>query len=386
MIIRYNKQYVDKSDIKEVEKALKSEFITTGPYVRKLEGTFKKYFNTKHVLACSSGTTALYISMRALNIKKDDIVIMPSINFVAATNVAALLGAKIFLCDVDSKTGQITPNKLSECIKINKLKKIKLIITMYLGGAPLNVAELFKFKKKYNCFLIEDSCHALGASYKFKNRIIKVGSSLHTDISTFSLHPTKSITSGEGGLITTRSRTIYEKLRLIRSHGIQRNKNKYWEPEVLLPSLNFRISDINAALALSQFKKLSKFINKRKKISNIYYKNLNDYKKVVRVSKLPKDVNSSCHLQLLIINFKKLLISKNQFIKKLNKNNIFPQYHYMPIYKFLFYKNLKRNQSFKDSEQYYKSVLSFPIYYSLEKKSLTKIFNTVKKMINNHLK
>ena len=326
------------------------------------------------------------MAMRALDIKKGDVVIMPTVNFVASTNVASLLGAKIYLCDVDSNTGQITPQKLLECIKVNNIRKIKLLITMFLGGAPLNVFDFYKLKKKYNFLIIEDSCHALGASYKFKNKFIKVGKSLHSDISTFSLHPLKSITSGEGGLITTRSKLLNKKLMLLRSHGIRKNTKKYWEPQVLLPSLNFRISDINAALAISQLKKLTKFIKKRNQIASLYYENLNNFNGVIKVFKPNKKVYSSFHLQLLMINFKKLKISKDIFIKLLNKENIFPQYHYMPIYKFIFYKNLNKNNFYKDTEKYYKSALSFPIYYSIKKKDLIRIFNTVKKIIIKNLK
>ena len=385
MKIKYSKQYIDKFDIEKVVQSLKSELITTGPYVDKLEKDFKKYFNTKYVMACSSGTTALYMAMKALDIKRGDVVIMPTINFVASSNVASLLGAKIYLCDVDSNTGQITPQKLLDCIKINKLKKIKLVVTMFLGGAPLNVFDFYKLKKKYNFLIIEDSCHALGASYKFRNKLIRVGASLHSDISTFSLHPLKSITSGEGGLITTRSKLIHEKLILLRSHGIKRNAKKYWEPQVLLPSLNFRMSDINAALAISQLKKLSKFIKKRNQIAGLYYKYLNNFNGVIKVFKPNKTVNSSFHLQLVIINFDKLKISKDIFIKLLNKEKIFPQYHYMPIYKFIFYKNLNKYNFYKDTEKYYKSALSFPIYFSLEKKNLIRIFSTVKRIVGKNL-
>ena len=195
---------------------------------------------------------------------------------------------------------------------------------MFLGGAPLNVFDFYKLKKKYNFLIIEDSCHALGASYKFKNKFIKVGKSLHSDISTFSLHPLKSITSGEGGLITTRSKLLNKKLMLLRSHGIRKNTKKYWEPQVLLPSLNFRISDINAALAISQLKKLTKFIKKRNQIASLYYENLNNFNGVIKVFKPNKKVYSSFHLQLLMINFKKLKISKDIFIKLLNKKIFFP--------------------------------------------------------------
>ena len=154
----------------------------------------------------------------------------------------------------------------------------------------------------------------------------------------------------------------------------------------MLPSLNFRISDINAALAISQLKKLSKFIKKRNQIASLYYKHLNNFSGVIKVFKPNKKVYSSFHLQLLIINFNKLKISKDIFIRLLNKENIFPQYHYMPIYRFILYKNLKKNNYYKDTEKYYKSALSFPIYYSLNKKNLTKIFNTVKRIVSKNLK
>jgi len=384
--INYNKQFIDHLDIKEVTKSLKSKLITTGPYIEKLENAFKKYLSVNEVITCSSGTAALYIAMRAINIKKDDVVIMPAINFIASTNVANILGARIFLCDVDSRTGQITPETLTDCIKINKINKIKLVITMYLGGTPYNIAKFYNLKKKYNFFLIEDSCHALGASYRHKNKFVKIGGCLHSDISVFSLHPVKSITTGEGGVITTRSKSIGNKLRLLRSHGILRNKKKYWEYDILSPTLNFRMSDVNAALGFSQLKKLPKFIKKRKEIANLYFKNLDNFKKIIKISKVDRDIISAYHLLIISFDFKKLSISKNDLIKKLNKKNIFPQYHYIPIYKYTFYKNLNSPGNFKNSENYYKSALSFPIYYKLEKKNLMKVFKCVKEILIKHLK
>ncbi len=168
--ITYNKQYLDNKDIKEVIKSLKNDLITTGPFVKRFENKLSKYLGVKNVITCSSGTSALYIALRALDIKKNDVIIIPAINFIASINMAQILGAKIYLCDVNENTGQMTPETLLECIKINKLKKIKAVITMYLGGNPNNIVNFYKLKKKYNFYLVEDSCHALGSSYYFKKK------------------------------------------------------------------------------------------------------------------------------------------------------------------------------------------------------------------------
>ena len=167
-IIPYGRQYIDNIDINFVSKALKEDLITTGSYVKKFEKKISKFLKVKYVASCNSGTSALHLAFMAINLKKDDVIIMPAINFIAAYNMARLMNAKIFLADVDSLTGQMTPKTLLECIKNNKLKKIKAIVTMYLGGYPENVIEFYNIKKKFNCFLIEDACHALGAKYLFR--------------------------------------------------------------------------------------------------------------------------------------------------------------------------------------------------------------------------
>lgn len=149
---------------------------------------------------------------------------MPVINFISAYRIAKMLGAKIFFADVDPISGQMTPRTLRECIKKNRLSKIKLILTMYLGGYAENIEEFYKIKKKYNSYIIEDSCHAFGSKYKFKNKLINVGSCKHSDISVFSFHPVKPITTGEGGAISTNSKKIATKINLLKNHGIVRKK------------------------------------------------------------------------------------------------------------------------------------------------------------------
>ena len=165
--IPYGRQHIDIQDIRFVSKALKEDLITTGRYVKKLESKISKFLQVKYAASCNSGTSALHLALLAINLKKDDVIIMPAINFIAVYNMARLMNAKIFLADVDPLTGQVTPKTLSECIKINKLKKIKAIVTMYLGGYPENVIEFYNIKKKFNCYLIEDACHAFGSKYLY---------------------------------------------------------------------------------------------------------------------------------------------------------------------------------------------------------------------------
>ena len=195
---------------------------------------------------------------------------MPSINFISSYNLAKIMQLKVYLVDVDQYTGQVSPKKILECIKINKIKNIKAVITMYNGGYPENIKEFNEIKKKYNFLLIEDACHAFGSEYKYKNEYFKIGSCKHSDISTFSLHAIKSITTGEGGIVTTNNFKIAKNVELYRSHGILRNNKKHWKYDVVKHGYNYRLSDINCALGLSQLKKINLFLNKRKK----YFKNI----------------------------------------------------------------------------------------------------------------
>jgi dTDP-4-amino-4,6-dideoxygalactose transaminase len=313
----------------------------------------------------------------AINIKKNDVIIMPAINFIAVYNMAKLMNAKIFLADVDSLTGQMTPKTLLECIKNNKLKKIKAIVTMYLGGYPENVIEFYKIKKRFNCYLIEDACHALGSKYLYNKGFLSIGSCKHSDISTFSLHPVKTITTGEGGIVTTNNKVFYNKILSLRSHGIIKNNNFHWKYNLSTPGFNYRLSDINCALGLGQLKKINKFINYRKKIFNFYK---NELKKIINIVNLPsyKISKPSYHLFLISLNFKNIRSTKDKFIKFLRKNNIFCQYHYIPIYKFKLF-NQKINLNFyKGAETYYTNSISLPIFYDLNFTLQNKIINKIK--------
>jgi dTDP-4-amino-4,6-dideoxygalactose transaminase len=383
-IIPYGRQYIDKSDINFVSKALKQDLVTTGSYVKKFENKISEFLKVKHVVSCSSGTSALHLALMAINLKNDDVIIMPAINFIAVYNMAKLMNAKIFLADVDPFTGQMSPKTLLECIKKNKLKKIKAIVTMYLGGFPENVIEFYKIKKKFNCYLIEDACHALGSKYFYNKKYLPIGSCRHSDISAFSLHPVKTITAGEGGFLTTNSKELSNKIYLLRSHGIIRDKKYHWNYKISYLGFNYRLSDINAALGLSQLTKIHKFLNYRKKIYDFYFKELSSFHNILNFPKYNKDNISSYHLCLLSINFKKNMFTKDNFFKFLKKNKIISQFHYIPICKFnLFQKKIDLNH-YKGAEHYYKNSLSLPIFYNLGFVYQKKILKLIKVFLNRY--
>jgi len=374
--IPYGKQFIDKKDKKLVLDSLSNDLITTGPYVERFEKELKKYFGSKHSYVCSSGTAAIHLAMMSLNLKKNDIILMPTINFIASYNMAKIMQLKVYLVDVNEYTGQVTPNKVLECIEQNKLKNIKALITMYHGGYPEYSKEFYDIKRKYNFFIIEDSCHALGAEYKYKNKLFKVGSCKHSDVSTFSMHPVKTITSGEGGIITTNNTKIAKNIALFRSHGIFKNKKKYWEYDILKYGFNYRLSDINCALGLSQLKKINFFLEKREKIYKKYLKEFKNFNQNLIIPEYSKNIKSSYHLFLINIAFNKLKKSKDHFMKYLKNNNILAQYHYIPIYKFSVY--TEKLSNFNESENYFKNSVSIPIFVNLNNKDQNKTIKIIK--------
>lgn len=371
--ISYGLQFIDNKDVKSLAKSLKQKKITTGPSVENFETKIKKYVNSKYALVCNSGTSAIYLALKAIDLKKDDIIIMPAINFIASYNISKMFKTKIYLADIDEKTGQVTPEKIIECCKRYKIKKIKAVIVMYYGGYPQNADKFIKLKKKFGCKIIEDACHAFGAKYFYSSKTYKIGSCKHCDISTFSFHPLKSITTGEGGAVTTNSKELNNKMKRFRSHGIERNKKKHWEYEIKSMGLNFRLTDFQSELGISQLRKLNRFLKKRELIANYYNKNLSSIKQI-ELPDYNKNYISSNHLY--VIQFKNFTLKKkNLFLKYMLDKKILLQYHYIPIYKFGVFNGKYINYN---SEKFYKKSVSLPIHFSLTKKDQNYIINNIK--------
>lgn len=382
-IIPYGRQKIFKSDFVEINKALKSNFITNGEYVKKFESSFSRYTQAKFAISCSSGTAAIDLALKSIGLKKNDNVIIPAINFIAAANMSKLLRANIFLADVDQYSGQMRPSDLLNCIKLNKIKKIKAFFVMYNGGNPNFIKEFYKIKKKYNSIIIEDACHALGSKYSIKKNL-SVGNCKYSDLATFSFHPLKTITTGEGGMVTTNNRKLFKKLKIYRNHGIVRKisskKKYYWSYKVVDAGHNYRLSDLNCALGYSQLKKIDLLIKKRNLIASIYNKELKELGHLVNLPNATDDQLSAWHLYIININFKKLHINRETLIQKLYKKGIITQVHYIPTFNQPYYKLLKNNKLL-NARSYFKNCLSLPIFFDLNSSSVKKISRNIKNII-----
>lgn len=382
--IFYGKQNISSLEVKKVCETLKQDMITRGNSVLEFEKLLSKFTKSKYSVSVSSGTAALDCALNSIELKSGDNVIIPVINFTALANL--LFNFKkinFFFADVNELTGQVTPSTIEECIKKNKLKKVKAFFTMYLGGSCDNIEGFIKLKKKYKCFFIEDACHAFGSNYKIRNISYKVGCSKHSDISLFSFHPVKTITTGEGGALTTNIKNIFEKSKLYRSHGIIR-KSKYWEYDVLESGVNYRMSDINAAIGVIQLKRINSFLKKRRELAKVY---INEFKDNGLISVINSESiqNSALHLFLILIDFKKLLLSRDQLIKKLNKSRIFPQIHYIPHYKYSLFKKLIKSD-YTGASMYFERCLTLPLHFNLNKDDIINISFKLKKLINKYIK
>lgn len=375
-IINYANHYIDKQDIFEVSKVLKSNFLTQGPTIKEFENKIKRYLKVKFAVSVNSATSGLHLACLALGVKKNDIVWTTPNSFVATANCVIHCGAKIDFVDINTNTYNICPDLLEQKLKKTKKKNLpKVIILVHFSGLPCDLKRIKKLSKKYNFKIIEDSSHALGAN--FKNT--KIGDCRYSDMSVFSFHPIKSITSGEGGMVTTNSKRLSESLLILRSHGILKNRpifDKRFRIDTHYDQIklgfNFRMNDLEASLGISQFNKLKKFIKKRKEIADFYFQKL----KKLPISLPINSKESSWHLFVILV---KNLSLRNNLFKFLKKNGIVCQLHYIPIHTHSFYKKMNFiTNDFPNSVEYYKTCLSLPIFYSLNKKELNKIVNLIK--------
>ena len=272
-MIPYGRHYIDDEDIAEVIKVLKSDFITQGPKIKEFEDALCKYTGAKYAVAVSSGTAALHLACLASGIGRGDEVITSPITFVASANCVLYCGGIPLFVDIQNDTLNIDPEKI-----ISKItNKTRAIIPVHFAGHPCDLEEIHSIAKKYRLFVIEDACHALGAEY----RGTKIGSCQYSDMTVFSFHPVKSITTGEGGAILTNNETLYEKLLTLRTHGITKDKEKWkareegdWYYEMQYLGYNYRITDFQCALGISQLRKLDRFISRRREIARIYTERL----------------------------------------------------------------------------------------------------------------
>ena len=367
--IPYGKQTITDDDIQGVIDVLKSDFLTTGPKVKEFEDAIAKYCGAKYCLAVSNGTAALHLSSLVLLEQNDKVLTTPN-SFLATSNSILYVGAKPIFVDIQ-ENGNID---LDLCEKeLKKDSSIKAIYVVHFSGNPVDQTKLKYLKETYNIKILEDCAHSIGAI----SEGIKAGSCVNSDISIFSFHPVKHITTGEGGAITTNSKEAYEKLLLLRGHGMSPQIDiAPWHYDMTELGFNYRLTDISCALGLSQLKKLDSFLYLRRSIAKKYD---DFFSRIDFIEPLyPFTNNSAYHLYVIKIDFEKLNIDKKDFVLKMREKNIGLQYHYIPINKQPYYKNLgygKENTPVMD--EYYEKAISLPIYPNLSLDEQNYIFDKI---------
>ena len=379
--LKYSTQTISKKDIISVSKVLKSELLTQGPITIKFENKIKHLVGSKYAMTVNSGSSALLLACKALSLKSGDLFWTVPNSFVATANCGIFCGLKIGFVDIDTDTWNISIEKLENKLKIAKKKgKLpKLIIVVHLGGFPVNPLKLKKLSRKYKFKIIEDASHSFGGKYYSK----KVGCSKWSDITVFSFHPVKIITTGEGGCCTTNQKKYYEKLITLRNNGIIKEKKKFrsknlgpWYYEQHSLGYNFKMNDIQSALGISQLKNLNIFLKKRNQIAKFYHDNLKNLP--IKFQKIEKNFYSTYHLFIIKLDVKYKYLHK-KFFNYLRSKNMYVNLHYLPIHLQPFYRKFgfKKNQ-FPVAEEYSETAISIPIYPNLKKKEQIKIINYIK--------
>lgn len=384
-IIPYGRQSIDKADIAEVVKILRSDFITCGPKIEEFEDALCKYTQAKYAVVVSSGTAALHIACIAAGIERNNEVITSSITFVATVNAILYAGGKPVLADIQEDTVNIDPPEAKKKIT----KKTKAIIPVHFAGHPAEMDKIHNMAKKHNLIVIEDACHALGAEYKISGNSSKVGSGRYSDMAIFSFHPVKAITTGEGGAVVTNNKKFYEKLILLRNHGITRNALNFkfqaqnfagpWYYEMQELGFNYRITDFQCALGISQLKKLDNFIEKRRKIVNIYNQELSGIDGVI----LPIETayaKSAWHIYCIRL---KNSDRRKEVFEKMQKLGIGLQVHYVPIHLQPYYREKfgYQNGDYPKAEEYYKRAITLPIHPRMVAGDVKQVINCLRKSL-----
>ena len=386
--IPYGKQSINTNDIEYVKKALESSLITQGPLTQEFEKKIAEKVNAKYGVSTNSATSALHIACKALDLVKGDILWTSPITFVASANCAIYCQAKVDFVDIDPKTGLLCINKLKEKLAYSKKNNClpKIVIPVHLAGNSCDMEEIANLSKIYNFKIIEDASHAIGG--KYKNEYI--GNCKYSSISIFSFHPVKIMTTGEGGMATTNNIDLFKKMKKISSHGIVKDPKDFifknadpWAYEQQTIGYNYRLTDIQAALGLSQLSRLDKFVEKRNILFNKYLKLLK--KEPLRFLEIPKYNYSALHLGVVLFDNKKKSFHKLVF-QKMRSKNIGVQLHYQPVHLQPFYRKLGfKIGDFPNAESYGNNAMSIPLFPNLSVDQQCYVADTLSKSIKSAL-
>ncbi|MCR4740284.1 MAG: UDP-4-amino-4,6-dideoxy-N-acetyl-beta-L-altrosamine transaminase [Lachnospiraceae bacterium] len=383
-VIYYGFQWIDDNDVKAVSDVLKSNFITCGPQVAALEKRLCEYTGAKHAVVVSNGTAALHCACIAAGIGEGDEVITTPLTFAASANCALYCGGRPVFADVDMETYNIDPQSIREKIT----DKTRAVVAVDYTGQSVKIDEIRKICDEFGLYFIEDAAHSIGTTYKGK----KIGSL--ADMTTFSFHPVKTITGGEGGAILTNDDELYRKLVLAHTHGIEKNESLMedaphegmWYYEQLALGYNYRMTDFQAALINSQMNRLDFFVARRKEIVNKYNEAFKDIPELIIQKEIPE--SDSCrHLYVIRLDLDRLSCTRREFFDAMSAENVQCQVHYVPVYWFPYYRRLGYEKGLCiNAEEIYKGIMSIPLYPKMSDDDVNDVIEAVSRIIAEYRK
>ena len=374
----YGHQYIDDADVQAVVEVLKSDYLTCGPKITELEQKLCEITGAKYAVVCSNGTAALHIACQAAGVGEQDEVITTPITFAASANCALYCGAKPVFADIDPNTYNISPKSVEEKIG----EKTKAVVAVDFTGQALELEELQNICQKNKLVLIEDGAHSIGTKYNGK----AVGSI--ADMTTFSFHPVKTVTGGEGGAVLTNNEQYYKKLLLYRAHGItrdpellERESHGSWYYEQIDLGMNYRMTDIQAALILSQLDKLSAFSKRRKEIVERYNQAFSEIPELFVQQEIPES-DTTRHLYILRLKLETLTCSRREFFEAMAAEGICCNVHYIPVYYHPYYEKMGYQKGLcPQAEKLYEEIMSLPLYYAMADEDVEDVIHAVKKVV-----
>jgi UDP-4-amino-4,6-dideoxy-N-acetyl-beta-L-altrosamine transaminase len=401
-MLPYGCQAVDDDDIAAVVAVLRGDWLTTGPTTRAFEEALAERCGTAHAVACANGTAALHLACLALDIGPGDAVIVPAVTFAATANAARLAGAEIVFADVDSDNGLMGSLELRDAIARAQAAghRLKAVLPVHLAGQCADVEEIASVARHHGLAVIDDACHAIGTTYRrHDGHWAPVGSGLDSDMTVLSFHPVKTITSGEGGAVLTPHRQLAERLERLRGHGIVRDPAAFqdraagfdqaevnpWYYEMAELGLNYRLSDLNCALGLSQLKKLDRFAAARQELAARYDHQLADLAPLLR----PIARNAACrpvlHLYPVLIDFAAAGQSRGQISRSLAERGIRTQVHYIPVPRQPYYRQRYGEPSLPGADAYYRRTLSLPLFVGMADRDVDHVAATLRAMLGRRV-
>jgi UDP-4-amino-4,6-dideoxy-N-acetyl-beta-L-altrosamine transaminase len=396
-VLPYGRQVIEEDDIAAVVRALRGDLLTTGPEVAHFEQELARVTGAREAVSCSNGTSALYLAARALGLKQGDTVIVPSITFVATASAPHLAGAEIVFCDVDPETGLMRACDLEEALERAPNGRANAVFPVHYAGQCCDIPGIAKLARTLNMAIVEDAAHALGTGWiGEKNTVLPVGANAYCHMTTFSFHPVKTIAMGEGGAVTANDPNLIARLRRARNHGITREAADFvhsdaafdsegtahpWYYELEAPGFNFRISDINCALGLSQLAKLNRFVAHRRKLVATYDECLSPLAPVVKpIARDPRS-STAWHIYPLRIDFTKAGIARGALMRALAAEGVGTQVHYIPVHRQPYYAARYGVAHLPGADAYYASTLSLPLHVHMDERAAARVAGVLRKLL-----